>query len=126
MEDSPIKTLDFTDRSDEWLKQLAIDIHEGKVFTDRHIREEDYSHGIKTIFIPLALGSLSDYPKEELGKIGLIFEYMHKASPTSINGYPSFMSVQMISVEQAKKVDEYWQAYKKLREDFAKSATEKL
>jgi hypothetical protein len=64
--------------TDKELKELAISLHRGEIFTDRHLeRKEDLS----LIFSPLLFMS-----KEISGELvkdppGLIYEYIDKAGP---------------------------------------------
>lgn len=107
-------------KSDSELKQLAADIYENKVFTDRHVPISSKTD-LTMIFLLIALGAFSEMPKEEVGKIGLVYEYIEKAGPRSINGFPIFMSLNYISQEEASKVYEYHNEYKSLKESFLKS-----
>lgn len=55
-----------------------------------------FSQDIGLIFLPLAMGALSDWPKDQLELIGCFWAYHHEAFPRSINGYPMFPSVRMM------------------------------
>ena len=85
----------ITRKSPEELKQLAIDIRAGKVFTDRHVPDEASSM-MSRVFMPLMFMSeeqIADLMKEP---IGLIYEYLDNAGPRSINGYPGFFSMRIL------------------------------
>ena len=91
------------DRTDEELKQIAIDFVAGKVFTNQHV--DGFSVGI--VFTPLIF--IGEIPEN----LGLIFEYIDKAGPRSINGYPMFTSCQFLNqhdltilIEKIDKVKE--------------------
>jgi hypothetical protein len=91
------------DKTDEELKQIAIDIRAGRIFSDRHIPKgsEDMIHSIFMVFIFMdeaALKGLQDDPP------GLIYEYMSKRGPMYVNGYPTFLSVRLLSKEDTNKV----------------------
>ena len=85
------------------LKQLAIDIHAGRVFTDRHLRRD--ARDLLLVFMPIGFMGHEDRAQMiadmESGAIGMLYEYMREAGPRSINGLPSFFSVRMLNREQA-------------------------
>ena len=102
-------------RTDEELKQIAVDIYEGRIFTDRSI-SEGCDAGM--VFLPVILGAFKDESEEGLKDIKLIFEYMDKAGPRSINGMPMFFSCQVLRTDDFKKMSEYFDKYKTLKESF--------
>lgn len=100
-----------TSMSDVQLKKLAIDISDGKVFTDTMIPPDQYQM-VSIIFMPLIF--LGKEKLEELANTcGLLYEYYDKAGPRSVNGFPIFFSFNSLNKEDIKKVDEY---YKKIEE----------
>lgn len=92
-------------KTEKELKKLAEDIYKGLVYTHQHIEKlED----IRTVFMPLAF-----IDKEQLDELindapGLMYEYLDKASPRTINGMPIFFSVSMLSIADAEKVHKYY------------------
>jgi hypothetical protein len=82
--------------SREDLKVLAIDMLAGLVFTDRHIKQID-AHMLGSVFMVAGLGGLTGWNAE---KIGLVYQYMDRAGPRSVNGYPIFMSMRMLHIDQ--------------------------
>ena len=56
------------------------------------------------------------YKENYLSSIGLIYEYIDKAGPRSINGLPNFFSMRLLNKEDALKVDGYYIKYKEIRE----------
>lgn len=104
--------VDYKPLTDEGVKKLADDIYRGLVFTDRHVQNPD---DISRVFLPLVL--LKKEQIEELladlpGMI-MIYEYMDKAGPMSINGMPIFYSLRLLDQEDAKKVNEKYLQIKK-------------
>ncbi len=91
----------WTELTDEQLKQLAIDIHAGNVYTDMHIQDMS---DLPSVFTPIILGAFNGETKESLKELGMVYEYLDKAGPRSINGLPSFFSMKVLSIEQANKV----------------------
>ena len=89
--------------SPEFLSQLAKDIATNLVFVDRYIREHDVTV-LGMVFLPIAMGAFADWSEEETKQIGLIYEYYKEAGPREINGYPIFMSMGVLGVEDAQTV----------------------
>ena len=99
-----------TKRTPEDLKQIALDLYAGKIFTDRHLdRPED----APMVFMPIAF--MDEKQREEIIKMkpAMIFEYMDKSLPRSVNGYPIFGSFQMLSRKETKTVTKM---YKEIKE----------
>lgn len=71
-------------KTDSDLKKIAVDLYEGKIFTDRHIQGSE----IQMVFMPIALGAFQNVSEEELKDLGLIYEYLDQAGPRSINNMP--------------------------------------
>lgn len=59
--------------------------------------------------------------REEYFKtIGMLYEDYSKAMPRGVNGYPMFMSCNIVSIEDTKRFKEMYGKYEKMREDFEK------
>lgn len=89
--------------TDEHVKKLAEDMYKGLVFTNRHIdRQED----VPRVFMPLLI--IEDEIRDKLlqDPPGMIYEYMDRAGPMAINGMPMFLSLQMVSIDDTKRVIE--------------------
>lgn len=99
-----LKPTKIEDRPAAYLTQLAKDIVGNLVFTDRHIREYDFPTVFGMIFMPVMLGAFADTTQEYRDDIGMIYEYIDKAGPRSINGYPIFFSMCYINKADAIKV----------------------
>lgn len=97
----------------EEIKQLATDIFLNKVFTSRHIAPQEAASTVGMVFIPLALGGLSNCSKSYIKDIGMMYEYLDKAGPRAINGYPIFTSVRLASLKDSEKV---WALYKQMKD----------
>lgn len=100
------------------LKQIAIDLYDGKIFCDAMISEHDGSRMIGAIFLPLMLGAITS--EEDAKDIGMVYEYLSEAGPRSINGYPIFFSCKFLRKNEMEKFHEYYNAYKNLKETFQK------
>lgn len=88
------------DLSEEDLKTFVTDFLAGKIFTDRQVRN---GPDIPMVFMVLALGGLEGLTKEQVDNIGLVYEYLDKAAPRSINGEPIFFSCRFLNVAQAER-----------------------
>ena len=123
--------------SDDDLKKIAKDLFNGDIYTDRHCREyEILQRFLPLIFMAPGKSSSSDtsekrddviyeiiereieekYYKEFVSRIGLIFEYLDKCGPTSLNGGPVFFSCRFLTKEDTIKMFDYYDKYKTLRE----------
>jgi len=103
------------------LKQIAMDLYEGKIFTDRHLLMDRQEHMLPSVFMPIMLGAFSSKSEEELkNTIGMIYEYYSEAGPRSINGFPIFFSLKVLSPKETEKMFLYFEEYKKMKEAFSK------
>lgn len=102
--------VNYTSSTDEDIKKLADDIYKGLVFTDRHIKNPDDIH---RVFIPLTLMKEEQIEEFKANPPGMIYEYMEKAGPMSINGMPIFFSFRFLNQEDSKKV---FDKYNKIKE----------
>ena len=92
-------------KSNNELRKLAVDIFKGMVFTDRHVQiKED----VPRVFMPMALMGRQQVEDFQKKSPGLIYEYMDKALPKSINGMPMFLSFRFLSIEETKKVFDFY------------------
>lgn len=76
-------------------KTFVVDYLQNKVITSNQIPDDLWPK----CFMVLALGALSGWGKEELLKIGILYEYLDQAMPVGINGYPMFMSCRMMHID---------------------------
>ena len=102
-------------KTDAELRQLALDIVGGSVFTDRHV--PDHDKGILgSIFMPLML--MSDEQRQELvdNDVTLLYEYLSQANNMGINGYPSFMSMQYLTNTEVGTLYKYVEELKEFQQ----------
>lgn len=93
------------------VKELALGIFRNEIFTDRHVAPHD-QRLMATIFMPLGLMGKKDIlALQRKQRPGMLYAKMSEAGPRSINGYPMFFSLSMVSEADAKKV---WDEYKRL------------
>lgn len=56
------------------------------------------------------------YEEVKLKSIGLVYEYLSAAGPMSVNGKPIFFSLRLLNHDDTKKMFEYYNQYKEIRE----------
>lgn len=104
-------------KTDDQLKQIAADLYDDKIFTDRQCNDRE----ISMVFMPIAIGAFSGYSDDELRKIGMIYEYEDKAGPRAVNGKPCFMSLQLLSRDEFTRMTPFFEQYKEMKESFLKT-----
>lgn len=78
--------------SAEEIKNLALGIIHGEVFTDRHV--PGHMTGMMSmLFMPLAFSNDIDWIVEN---VGTIYAYYKDALPRAINGFPVFMTMGLV------------------------------
>lgn len=97
-------------KSEKELKQIARDIYSGSIFTDRHVKN---SIDIPRVFMLLSLLEKKQIKELKNSDPGLIYEYIEKATPLAVNGYPSFLSFKTLSKKEYIKVKFYYEKIKK-------------
>lgn len=51
------------------------------------------------VFLPIAFGALEEWTKQQLNQIGCIWAYNKDALPRAVNGYPMFLTIGLLLVE---------------------------
>lgn len=96
-------------KNEQELKQIAIDLHSGNIFSDRHLTNPE---DISSVFMILSLLNKKQTKKLIDSEPGMIYEYIDKACPMSVNGYPTFLSYQILTKDEFKKMLEYYNKIK--------------
>jgi hypothetical protein len=95
--------------SDEQVKEFALGIIQGTIFTEIHVRPQDQQH-LGLIFLPLMFGELSPEVKGAMEKSppGMCYARVNSRNmlPRSINGYPIFTSCAFLSREDTGRVQD--------------------
>ena len=99
-------------RPESEIKEIARDMHRGLIFTDRHIKSAD-ERLLGTIFMILSLMDKKGMEKMMKDPPGMVYEYFSKAGPRGVNGYPCFTSMNILSIDDTKKVFELIQKLEK-------------
>jgi hypothetical protein len=98
-------------KTDEQLKQLAKDIITGLVFTSNHLPQDD-PRLLGIVFMPLVMMN-DEQQKDFVAKNpGMVYEYLDKAGPREMNGYPMFMSFQFITIDEYEKLRVFYEELK--------------
>ena len=88
-------------RTDEELKEIAKGIINNTIFCSLQVKQQ---HLIPQVFLPIALGGLTE---DKAKDIGMVYAPMEERCPHAINGYPMFMSFSICTMEETRKVMDY-------------------
>lgn len=86
--------------TDDEIRAFVDDYRCQRVFTSANIRD---NQDLGMVFMCLAFGAFENWPREKLEEIGVVWEYMKEAMPRSMNGYPVFMSLQIMHRDDWKR-----------------------
>ena len=103
-------------KTDKELKDLAVDLYEGRIFTDRFHLNNPREIGI--VFMPIGLGGFGKKTKEEIADIAMVYEYLDQAGPTSINGHPIFGSCWFLNRKEFDVLWKYYEKYRDMKKEF--------
>lgn len=98
--------------TDDEINALADDIYRDRVFTSDHLRQGDLNM-LPVIFMPLVFADKKMIEMMQKDAPGMIYEHLIEAGRLSVNGYPTFVSLHIVSQEDAKKVREKFEQIKK-------------
>jgi len=101
--------------TDVELKQLALDISEGKIFGSWMLPPERAADLMHVVFMPLALGA--DKTIQESDVWG-IYQYIDKASRRTKEGYPLFMSFKILTKDDCAKLAPLLDRLRQLKQEF--------
>jgi hypothetical protein len=96
MSDDPPPSLVYTRKSDDEIKQLALDVALGKVFGSWMLDHEDEA---SMCFVVLMLCGPREHAQLRAAGVTAVYEYLDKAGPRTVNGLPSFLSMQLLNQE---------------------------
>jgi hypothetical protein len=100
------------------LRQLALDLVEGRAFSSMQIRPEDI-HLAPSVFMPLAFGDVRDLARSGVTDV---YQYVDKAAAHGINGYPMFSSMHCIYKEESPRLLELIREAQAHRKEFVEAA----
>lgn len=97
--------------TDEELKKIAVDLHSGLIFSDRHCNNPS---DVTMVFMILHFMDKEQIEKFKKDKPAMIYEYLSEAVPRiCFNGMPSFFSMRIMNKTD---FDVMWVYYEKLVE----------
>ncbi len=99
-------------KTDQELKQLAKDFVHDKVFSTRHEPLFSHPENASQVFMPLVFMDKKAMDAFIAKKPEMLYEYLDKAGPRSVNGMPGFTSFQWLNQEEYLKFAEYHNKYK--------------
>lgn len=111
---------EYTPKTDDELRRIALDYCDGKLFTDQQVPEgEDIftPWPLLRLMTPEQLRSIAD-ARKPYGGIGLIYSELKDAGPIAVNGLPSFFSFTIISQDEREKLVDYTNSELKRRAAF--------
>ena len=103
------------------LREIARDICEGRIFTDRHCEPGMMA----SVFMVAALGAITKEVEYLISNpnaddaMFLLYEYISQAGPRSVNGHPCFFSVNLLNRVDTIRVQELADEYKTLQQNFS-------
>ena len=105
-------------KTDDELKKLAMDIFNGHVFCDWMV-EEAQTRLLGMVFMPLALMEQEHIQKLfEEEEASMLYEYLEKAGPRSVNGLPGFFSMRVLNRADHDALVPLIQAYAEKQKEF--------
>lgn len=57
------------------------------------------------------------FEEAQLKSIGFVYEYLSERGPMSVNGKPTFFSLRLLNHDDTRKMFEYYEKYKEIREE---------
>jgi hypothetical protein len=98
---------------DEVLKQIALDVTDGKIFGSWMLPETQVENLVHIVFMPLAFGAAKQLPEGT----ATLYEYLDKSGPRTINGYPIFYSMKTLTLEDTNKLANYIQKIRTMKKE---------
>ena len=107
----------YVPKTKEEIKDIAMGMREGRIFTSMQIREHDMNL-LNVIFLPLVFMDYTQYKSIELMKIVHFYGHIDGGgSGRAINGYPSLFNMGMLNADDAKKVCDMYEKINAALED---------
>lgn len=112
-------------RTDDELKELCRDVYARHVFMDWMIwadkpdmTPDRIASDLRMVFMPLALVTADQAKEISEMDVAIIYEYMDRAGPQSVNGYPCFMSMRTLTEADASRWRELYLAYLEFQKEW--------
>lgn len=95
--------------TDEELKQIAKDLHLGKIFCDRQCPSPQ---AITQVFMILNFMNEEQLKDFEAKGYDFFYEYLDQAGPMAMNGLPCFFSIRCLTQAETATMLDYYRKYK--------------
>ena len=104
-------------RTDTQLKQLALDVVEGRVFVSWQLGSNNESL-VNSVFMPLLFMTEEQVQEMKRHKVVQLYEYLEKAGQKAIDGFPMFMSMQMLTEAEIEPLQTHIARAMQLKAEF--------
>lgn len=102
------KKMAYQSKTDKELRDLAFDIVAGNVFHDQMIHpNENAERMIRNVFLPLSFINKEQAQEMMNDEVSIFYEYINRAGDRSVNGYPTFFSVNMLDKKDLERLQPY-------------------
>lgn len=92
--------------TEEQIREFVGELVRGEIFSSFHMSARGMPPAmVNQIFLPFALAGPGDF---DIATVGLIYERIRRAAPIAIDGYPVFMSVQFMHIDDWTIVEDRW------------------
>ena len=95
------------------LVKVAEDILDNKIFTSNHVQEQNM---VTMVFPILSFLDKKTLAKMQKDDVTLVYEYVDKAAPRGVNGYPMFFSCRFLTRGEATEMWGYYERMKAAKE----------
>ena len=104
---------EYQPRTDQQIRQLALDVADGRVFLTTDAREIELAFS-------MILAFLTEEHRKDLEERDVVafYEHISKAGPRSVNGLPMFMSACTLTREEYNRLVDASKEVKEFREKF--------
>ncbi len=82
--------------TDDDLRAFVLGYCDGRIFTSYDLVARGHEDLLGQVFMPLALGALAGWSREDLNQIGVLWEECSRAGPLAVNGDPMFVSFNIM------------------------------
>ena len=97
----------YKPKTDEELRQMAIDILGGRIFCDWMFPADWTEQDAKRVFTPLSFLRENDVRMLKHNGASMLYEYTKDAMERSTNGYPSFLSFRWLNLDDTNRLKVY-------------------
>ena len=96
-------TSNYVSKTDEEIKQIALDYYKQKIFCSWDIPDYDAS-SLGMVFMPLMFMDSVARKRMITDQTMYLYEYFDKAGPRGINGMPIFMSFYILNKADVERI----------------------